>query len=336
MAVTAFGRQMKIIIGAPQRNIAEHYISTGADLTQSPLIQETKVDATTIPAGKIVNISNISPNPKRGFYFKMETTRGGSEGGSSNERTVIELANLNEDTLGILHTENSQIQVWLGYESDNSLDLYYSGDIYDIQPKKNGEDIIYSITAKDGFVDNKNTRVSLHYDETMSVKDILTDLVKRFPSGSIGTMALDYLNTEKIVGGKSIQGILLKEFDRLCKSYGVSYFRYNGKYNLQPYQLIDGTPEYLLIGQKTYNIPPKSVLVLDPIIQNGAKYYDNTNIKRGVQLTTFLSPIELGQFFTIPPETSKTLAGTYKVTTIKIEADFYGEPWFVTVRGEPM
>jgi hypothetical protein len=241
-----------------------------------------------------------------------------------------------EDTLGILYTENSQIQVWLGYQSDNSLDLYYSGDIYDVQPKRSGEDIVYSITAKDGFVDNTNTKVSLQYDESMSVKEIMEDLIKKFPSGNIGTMALDYLQTEKIVGGKSVQGLLLREFDRLCKSYGVNYFRFNGKYNLQPLRLVNGTPEYLLVGKNTYTIPVNGVLALDPIIQNGEKFYNTTNLKRGVQLTTFLIPIELGQFFTILPETSKTLAGTYKVTTLKVEADFLGASWNVTVRGEPM
>jgi len=334
MSKTAFGRRMKIIIGVPQRN-TEAYTVVGEVVGNLPA-PNLKVDATTVPAGKIINLSNIPPNSKRGFYFKMDSTRGGVGGGAANEKTTIELANLNEDTLGILHTENSQIQVWLGYDSDNSLDLYYSGDIYDIQPKRNGDDIVYAITAKDGFVDNKNTRVSLQYDESMSVKDILTDMIKTFPSGTIGTMAIQYLETEKVTGGKSIQGILLKEFDRLCKSYGVNYFRFNGKYNLQPFQLVNGTPEYLLIGRNTYTIPVNGVLALDPIIQNGAKYYDNTNIKRGVQLTTFLIPIELGQFFTILPETSKTLAGTYKVTTLKVEADFTGANWNVTVRGEPM
>lgn len=336
MAITAFGRRMKIIVGAPQRNISE-YVKEGEVVGPYLQVPLEKVAATTIPAGKIINLSNLSPNPKRGFYFKMESTRGGVSGGTSNEKTNIELANLNEDTLGILHTEGSQIQVWLGYESDDSLDLYYTGDIYDIQPKKTGDDIIYIISAKDGGVDNKNTRVSLHYDESMSVKDIMQDLITKFPSGTVGTMAIDYLTTEKIIGGTSLQGILSKEFDRLCRSYGVSYFRYNGKYNLQPYQLVNGTPEYLLVGQATYTIPPSVVLALDPVIQNGAKYFDNTNTKRAVQLTTYLIPIELGQFFTIKPETSKNLAGTYKVTAIKINADFLSEDnWSVTVRGEPM
>lgn len=347
MAVTAFGRRMKIIIGAPQRNIESYTYKSGVitgkpvlgiDGKQSETLVDTtiKVDATTIPAGKIINLSNLPPNPKRGFYFKLETTRGAPSGGTANEKSTIELANLNEDTLGILHTENSMIQVWLGYESDNSLDLYYSGDIYDIQPKRVGEDMIYTITAKDGFVDHKNTKVSLQYDESMPVSEIMKDLITKFPSGSIGTMAIDYLDGVRINGGKSFQGVLSKEFDRLCKSYGVSYFRYNGKYNLQPYQLVNGTPEYLLVGRNTFTIPDKGVLALDPIIQNGEKYFNQKNIKRGVQLTTYLIPIELGQFFTILPETSKELAGTYKATTIKVEADFLGNSWNVTVRGEPM
>jgi hypothetical protein len=329
MAIEAFGRQMKIIIGAPERNIASYVI-------EGTVLADVKVDATTVPAGKIINLSNIPPQPKRGFHFKIDSTRGGVEGGGTNEKTIIELANLNEDTLNILHTENSQIQVWLGYESDNSLDLYYSGDIYDIQPKRSGRDIIYLITAKDGYVDNKNTRVSLNYPESTPVSDILADLITKFPSGSVGTLALDKLTTKVVTGGLSFQGNLGKSFDVLCKSHGINYFRYNGNYNLQPYNLINGTPEYLLVGRNTYTIPNKGVFSVDPIIQNDGKFFDTTNTKRGVQVTTYIIPVELGQFFTILPETSKDLAGTYKTTTIKIHADFKGSDWSVTLRGEPM
>ena len=345
MAVTAFGRRMKIIIGAPQRNIESYTYNTsvfknkpvlGIDGKDTGKTVDTtiKVDATTIPAGKIINLSNIPPNPKRGFYFKLETTRGG--GTSKNEKTTIELANLNEETLGILHTENSVIQVWLGYESDNSLDLYYSGDIYDIQPKRVGEDMIYTITAKDGYVDHKNTKVSVNYDESLSYADVLLDLLSKFPSGTIGSIAAPALATKKVIGGLSYQGTLKKIVDSFCKSNGLVCHRFNGKYNVQLAELFLGSEAAESLAKNTFTVPDKGVLALDPIVANGEKYFNQKNVKRGVQLTTNLIPIELGQFFTISPETSKELAGTYKATTIKVEADFLGNSWNVTVRGEPM
>lgn len=334
MAERAFNRRVKVIIGVPQIDSAAY--TQQEDVGDTILGRYTTVPATSVPAGKIINLSNVAPNPSRAFYFKLESTRGGTSGGGANEKTVVELQNLNEETLEILHQPNAKIMVYLGYE-DNSLDLYYTGDIYDIQPSGFGrEDITYRITCKDGSQDTTNTRVSLSYDESASVADIVTDMAKRFPSGSLGTLALDSLTSKFIQGGQNFTGNLEYNFDAFCKMHGIVYFRYNGKINLQPYQLVNGTPEYLLIGRNTYIIEPSMVKSLDPIIQNGGKYFDNSNTKRGVQLTTFLIPVELGQFFTITPETSKTLAGTYKVTTTKVDANLPLGNFDLTVRGEPM
>lgn len=329
MAEVAFDRRVKIIIGQPQIDTAAYTIFQGAPY------QVESIAATTQPAGKIINLSNIPPNPPRGFHFKLETTRGNNGAGTGNEKTVIELANLNPETVGVLHQPNSKVIVSLGY-ANTSLDTYYAGDIYDIQPTTRGDDIIYRITCKDGVQDALNTRISFNYDESISVSSIMEDLASKLPTASLGTLALESLLSTYVQGGVTFNGNLWDNLEKFCKRWGMSLYRYNGKINIQPWQLINGTPDYLLIGRNTYVMPSSSVITLDPIIQNGQKYTDNTNTKRGVQMTTFLTPIELGEFFTIPPEVDKTLAGTYKVTTIKISANMPTGVFNMTVRGEPM
>lgn len=339
MSERAFNRRVKVIIGTPRID-SESYIFQEdigiPERSSSTKGDSTRFKITSVPAGKTINISNVEPNSTRAFYFKLESTRGTSGGGTSNEKTVVELQNLNEETLEILHSPNARILVYLGYEG-TSLDLYYAGDIYDIQPSGFGDgDITYRITCTDGAADSVNTRVALAYEETTPVSEILADMVKKFPSSSLGDVAIDIATPRFVQGGLVIQGNLSRVFNKYCKMYGVSALRYNGKISLQPYQLVNGTPEYINIGKNTYTVPPSAVKTLDPIIQNGGKYIDNKNTKRGVQLVTFLTPMELGQFFTILPETSKTLAGTYKITAIKIDANLPLGNFDVIVNGEPM
>lgn len=337
MAERAFLRRVKIIIGVPQIDTAGYVYQEDVQQTGGiNLGRVVNVPATSVPAGKVINLSNVAPNPSRAFYFKLESTRGGTEGGSANEKSVVELQNLNEETLELLHQPNAKVMVYLGYEG-TSLDLYYTGDIYDIQPSGFGQgDITYRITCKDGFLDNKNTRVAIAYDESTSLASIVTDLASKIPSASLGTLALGDLERVKVKGGINIYGNLEERLTKLLRANGYVYFRYNGKISIQPRELINGSEDYALIGKNTYTITPDLVKSLDPIIQNGEKYFDAKNTKRGVQLTTFLAPMELGQFFTITQDTSNTLAGTYKITTIKIDANMPEGNFDVTVRGEPM
>ena len=157
MAERAFLRRVKIIIGVPQIDTAGYVYQEDVQQTGGiNLGRVVNVPATSVPAGKVINLSNVAPNPSRAFYFKLESTRGGTEGGSANEKSVVELQNLNEDTLELLHQPNAKVMVYLGYEG-TSLDLYYTGDIYDIQPSGFGQgDITYRITCKDGFLDNND------------------------------------------------------------------------------------------------------------------------------------------------------------------------------------
>lgn len=346
MGEISFNRRVKVVIGVPEittetykdlYNIKSNVFSTTTIPTLFEVNEDLgmRISATTEPAN-VININNIEPNSTRAFYFKLESTRGAvSTGGSANEKTIVELANLNEETIGLLHLPNAKVLVYAGYQG-GSLDLYYTGDIYDIKPSTSGDDKIYVITCKDGANDSQNTRTSLNYDEGMSVSDILSDMASKFPSASLGTMATKGLKAAYIVGGLSFQGNHLRSFEKLCKMYGYVAHRFNGKISIQPWQLVNGTEDYEELSKNTYTIPDKGIIALDPIIQNGGKYFDNTNIKRGVQLTTYLIPIELGQFFTILPESSKELAGTYKTTTVKVDINMPSGNFDVTIRGEPM
>lgn len=332
----AFGRSMKIVIGQPERTVNK--VVSGTVSSAIGVYDPSTSDATTIPAGKIVEFSNLESEgySKRIPSFKFESTRGATQGGTSNEKTKLTLYNLNDETKEIINQPFVRVLVYLGY--NEKVDLYYTGDVISIQESNDGLDHEYVLILKDGGVDDVDTVVGLEYDENMSAAEILTDLAKRFPTGSTGIVALDFLKNKYVIGGMTVMGNLAMKFDKLCKMYGVSYYKWNGKINLQPYKLVNGTPDYLFLADvyNTYIIPDNAIKSLDPVVQNKHKTSTDPNITRAVQLTTFLIPIELGQFFTIDKTSSERYAGTYKVTQIKIDADARGSAWDVTIRGEPM
>lgn len=329
-----WSRSYKIVAGKPSHETSA-YTFEGVVVGKLPPTT-ISVDAVTEPAGDIIQMSNLESegDSLRGFKFKLRTTRSSGSTASSNEKTILTLYNLNKETLGVLAQEGCVVRVYAGYQGE--VDLVYSGDITIIAPKDEGADIAYNITCKDGATDIKNTKVSIRYDESFSMANVMRDLAGRFPSGSIGTMAVDQLEDKKVTGGFSCQGKLINIFNKACQRNGLTYTRYNGKISVRPDQLVQGTPDYLLVGRNTYTLNPKVIKTLDPVLDNRSKQTNQKNVKRGIQITTFLIPITLDQFITIPPEASQEYSGTYKIVAIQTNLDSRMGGWDTTLRCEPM
>lgn len=347
MSKENWGRSYRIVIGRPE-HIKSVYLSDGAVISAEELkivndipqgIRANKkitVDATTIPAGKIAQLSNLASDDEdtRGFSFTMKSTRKVSANASSAEKTSIILFNLNKETIDIIQQEGAVVRVFAGYGGE--VDLVYSGDVESVSIKHQGNDKLYIINCKDGLIDQKNTKVSLEYAETMSLLDIMKDLIRRFPSASVGEIASAVLEKKFITGGVSVQGNLLKIFEKMCKKYGLTYSRYNGSISVRPEQLIQGTPEYMLLANNNFILEADVLKNIEAVMDNKKKQTAQKNTKRGIQLNTFLIPITLSQFITIPEEASKLYAGTYKLTALNISLDSRKGPWDVNVTAEPM
>ena len=327
-------RSYKIVLGKPAHETSA-YTFEGVVVGKMPPTTIT-VDAVTEPAGDIIQMSNLESegDDLRGFKFKLRSTRSSGSTASSNERSTLILYNLNKETLSVLNQEGCVVRVYAGYQGN--VDLVYSGDIGDINIKDEGNDIAYHIACKDGAIDIKNTKVSIKYDESFTMANVMRDLAGRFPSGSLGTIAVDNLKDTRITGGFSCQGKLINIFNKACQRNGLTYTRDNGKISVRPEQLVQGTPDYLLVSRNTYTLDSRVLKSIDPVLTNSAKFTNQKNVKRGIQLTTFLLPITLDQFITIPPEASQEYAGTYKIIAKSINLDSRRGSWDTVLRCEPM
>lgn len=327
-------RSYKIIFGKPEHETSA-YTFEGVVVGKLPPAIIT-VDAVTDPAGDVVSMSNLPSegNDLRGFNFKLNTTRGSSSTGSSDEKSTLTLYNLNKETLDVLNQEGCVVRVYAGYEEDIS--LVYSGDILTVEPRTEGQDITYVVGCKDGAIDLKNTKVSIQYAESFSMANIVRDLASRFPSASLGTTALDSLESKYVTGGYTCQGTLSSVFDKICQKYELTYSRFNGRISVRPDQLIQGLPDYAIVNKNTYELSGDNIKTLEPTIKNNGKLTKQKNIKSGIQLTTYLIPISLDQFITIPSEANEKYTGTYKITSINFSLDSRNGPWDVSLKCEPM
>ena len=329
-----WNRAYKIVFGKPKHETSA-YTFEGTVVGNLPAPQ-IEVDAVTEPAGNVVSMSNLVSEDEtlRGFKFTLNSVRIASGTGSSGEKSVLTLYNLNPETLEVLNQEGCVVRVYAGYQG--AVNLVYSGDIEEVSPKTEGQDIAYKIDCKDGSIDLKNTRVSIQYSENISMANIVRDLASRFPSASLGSTTMDSLESKFITGGYSCQGKLSDIFDKVCQKNQLTYSRFNGKISVRPEQLIQGLPDYLIVERNTYTLLPDTLHIIDPILANKGKSTNQANVKRGIQLTTFLIPVTLDQFITILPETSQQYAGTYKITKIMTKLNSIQGAWTTSLKCEPM
>lgn len=345
MSELNWDRSYRVVFGKPAHE-KEAYFFEGQVVTPDELSvinaspeairKPLTLDATTEPAGDVISMSNLvsEGDSARGFLFRLKTTRKAAANSASAEKSILTLYNLDKESIAVLNQEGCVVRVYAGY--GGIVNLVYAGDVSSISIKDIGSDIAYNVTCKDGAIDIKNTKVSLEYDESLSTGQVLRDLISRFPSASLGKIATAIIDKKFVRGGHSVQGNLLMIFEKMCKRNGLTYSRYNGKISVRPEQLVQGTPDYLFMARNTFTLESDVIKALDPVMDNKTKLTTQKNVKRGIQLTTFLIPITLDQFISVPDGVSQEFAGTYKITTLEINLDSRKGPWDISVRAEPM
>lgn len=296
---------------------------------------EGVVDATTVPSDAR-RISNLVEDdaPLRGFNFTLDTKRSNGKSATSSERTTLEIYNLSPEMLALFNDPACVCNVSAGY--GGKVDLVYAGGVVSVNRRASGDDIIYRISLKEVSVAATDTKVSLTYPESETVSNVIKDLISKFPSTTTGTVSTAQYDNVTVTGGICVQGKLVPSLERMFQRFGLDYSIENGKINVRPTQVVQGDPDYNILVNNTYVLTPEVVKSLDPVIQNKGKENKRKDNKRSVILTTFLIPIKLDQFFTIPPDISEELAGTYKIKTIQNKIGSRGTTYDTIIAGEPM
>lgn len=102
----------------------------------------------------------------------------------------ISVWNLKPETRDALTKPDTFVVLYAGYEHDNGALLLASGNVIYGYTRREGPDIITEIEVADGFVNLRDSAVSVGYAENVSAKTILTDLAGKMgltlymPSGA--------------------------------------------------------------------------------------------------------------------------------------------------------
>lgn len=321
-------RSYRVVFGTPEYNSAA-YLREGVGVLKKEF---AIVDAVTDP-GNAVEMNNLED--KRGFTFSLDTTRSLSESpNKDSEKTVLQLYNLNKETIDVLNQEGCLVRVYAGY--DGETELIYSGDVEQVSPIKQGNDMVHRVRCRDGAISERNTLVSVEFPEGKSTAEIINELVGFYPDSSLGFVGLDALKNEYVTGGQSYSGKLVNIIEKIMRKKKLRQARFNGNIVIVPYELFVGSIDFQANEYNLYTFDETNVKSITPTSKNKEKTLEESQTKESINVSSFLAPIELGQFFTIPENVSEQYAGTYLVNSIRTVLTSKAEAWDIVITGEPI
>ena len=261
-----------------------------------------------IPSDALVKHNLDDP---RGFQMEFESNQMATSSGSDSEDTTITLYNLSEEEVRVLSQPNCVFLVEAGFQG--KVVLCYTGDVVRYSVDNYPPDISYRIELSAAGTAIKDTMVNTIYDESMSEKDVIIDMVGRFSGLSIGTYGLESESNYYRTGGRGFTGDLITNLDRQMAKRSLQYSVIMGKVAIIPYRW---KPEDLSKFSKTnFTIPAESIKNISEVKDNAGQSSDeaNNNLKT-IQVNTLFLPVEIGQFITIPnSDYTKNFRGTYVV-----------------------
>ncbi|MCP3683340.1 MAG: hypothetical protein GY861_11685 [bacterium] len=332
-ALQNWQRHYRITFGVPAYE-KESYYTEGSVIPNSI---SARISATQAIPSDALMISNIPEdgNALRGFNFTFESKRTYSKTATSSEISTLNILNLNPEMYNLFNTEGCVVRIEAGYR-DTGVSVVYNGFVQRVDVNKSGADVSYKILMKDAGFDVKNTKVSVDFPEKSDIVEVLGSLVKMFPSVSSQSLALEALKGTVVAGGFSYTGKLIDVIEKICKTYKVDYTLFNSKFSARMKEIIQGDADYNKLAPNTFVFPPENIKSLDPVIDNSQKASAEPNVKRDVLLSSFLTPIDFDNFFTVPETVNEKLAGTYKIKTIQTKLNSRTNVWDTVLVGSPM
>lgn len=325
-------RTYKITLGVREYTPPAEYAPEAlAAVTGSTYQLQIKSEGDTIPS-EAFTIDNF--DDPRGFNFEFENQQVASSAGASTENSHLTLYNLSDEAKRIINQPNCICIIEAGYEGKTV--KCYTGDIVSVTPSRNPPDISYRIqlSAQGNVV--RNTMINAHYDESLSEKDIIMDMAKRFSGTSLASYGLSDLEDRYKTGGTGATGSLITNFDAHMKKNGLEYTFSNNKLFIIPYRL-QGV-DYDRFSRTNYTLSEGNIKSVAPVNDFTKKSSDDPQNKiKKLQVNTFYLPIDVGQFITIPTtDTLKEYAGTYIVKGRRVILQSKGNAWDIVLNVEEL
>lgn len=318
-------RSYKISIGA-RRFVKDQYNNNAVVGVLQDNVDRSEDDL-VVPSNARV-MANITSEDYdiRGFSFKFEGQVQAEENGSGSEKSTLTLYNLDEDMVNVINQPYCVVIIEAGYQ--DKTEVAYVGDVGHVNVDVRRTDMVYEIKCTSAGQSFRNSLVSLQYDESLSEKDIIIDMAKRFPGTALGSYGLEGYSNRFRSGGTNFHGKLHTEFNKLLTRNGLSWCVFNGKIVIIPYRLINY--DLNKFNRTKYILPADNIKkITDKTDRSGERNDEQKSELKTLVINTFFLPAEVGQFIEIPDEEGVgKYAGTYLIKGRRLLLSSKGSgPW---------
>lgn len=245
---------------------------------------------------------------------------------------MIEVVNLDPDTLQFITRKNSLIVLRAGYEYDvEDLPIIFSGQIKNVSTKRNGADLVTMITASDGYTPSTGVKISTSLVARpplldLNYEDVFNHLINIWAENGVtisksnilldNTLPLKVAPKDTLVqDGWSYEGYLRDAMDDLCEHFNYTHYLQNNILFIHPVNLPNFTNVFVVSESQIQDIHSSVVS-------------DNSSTdeeKLGHTMTLFLNGnIKMGNRVRV---TEGEFKGDYLVSSIKHVMDFRGSNW---------
>lgn len=230
---------------------------------------------------------------------------------TSNTATVS-VWNLNKSHLSTLEEEGCYLELKAGY--GNTMPVILSGSVSFSRSKPDGANVRTEIEVVDGLKEIRDTWVSLSYAGLINAKKIIDDIAAQMGI----TVSYSYNATfSDIPNGFSFVGQAKHALSKACAVSGMEWSIQNGV--LQVKKPGD------VMSKEVYVISPETGLISFPERVQISSSDNSGKDETGYEIEYLLNgAIGIGDYVKVE---SKYLQGYFRVASLDIEGDNFGENW---------
>lgn len=284
--------------------------------------------------------------------IKNTSNNSSASGGS----TVIEVYNLSSSSRELIERTNNYIILEAGYAEDEELVMIFSGQVETCYTDRKGQDLITTLTCKEGYSPNNSVRFSKTFNKGLTYADILYSLAGAYadngiPTGEIiddwgedanvnRTNILDPNNNKviaaradpqdyvqlpvmlakpantKLINGYSAIGYLHQVLENVCKQIGYVSYITNGRLFIHPKGFTRTIEEFEFSEKQMKSIRRMESKTTGSSLGSGLD---------GIKITTFLDGrLDIDKRIKI---LDGVYAGSYKIITKSHNLDYQMGAW---------
>lgn len=243
---------------------------------------------------------------------------------------TIKIYNLSEQSRAVVETPDSKVILSAGYAEENSLIMTFAGAIVDAYTYFDQADVVTELSVADGYIELRDTAVSLGYAGGVKASLIINDIAKQM---GLTLQLGDELNDRTWVNGFSHYGPARDALHKVVRGTGLEWSIQNQ--TLQVIKAMGTTRRSAvvlgadsgLIGYPKRNREgaKEKARVNDRVSGRSADIVSSRQQKTGWTVRSLLLPwINPGDLVKME---SRTIQGFWRVDSLRHIGDSFGGDW---------